>query len=108
VTRRDHAGFSSFLHEHRLGPADREAARAKEHACAAALGRIDERAPTEVVATEGSVVTNAEARLLEDLPAERGPLVGERNVEAARGCLEGGGEPCRPAADDEEVVRLAR
>jgi hypothetical protein len=61
-----------------------------------------------MVGTEGPVVTDVEARLLEDLPAERRPLVGERDVEPAGGCLDGGGEPCRPAADDEKVVRLAR
>jgi hypothetical protein len=60
-----------------------------------------------MIAAERAVVDDLEPGLLEDLAAERGSLVDERDVEAARARLDGGGEPCRPAADDEEVVRLA-
>jgi hypothetical protein len=54
------------------------------------------------------VVAHAQSGLLEDLPAEGRPLVDERDLEPGAGALDGGGEPCRPAADDEEVVRLSR
>jgi hypothetical protein len=60
-----------------------------------------------VVAAERAMVAHAQARLPEDLAAERRALVDDCDVQPERGGLDGGGEPCRAAADDEEVVRLA-
>ena len=70
------------------------------------LGRVDQRPPAQVVAAERAGVAHDEPRLLEDLPAEGRPLVDERDREAERGGLGGSREPGRPAADDEQVVRL--
>jgi hypothetical protein len=57
-----------------------------------------------VVVPERTRVAHAEARLLEDLTAECRPLVDERDVKIELCRLDGGGEPGRPAADDEEVI----
>ena len=86
--------------------------RSRRRSCAAAavrrdaLGRLDQRAPAQVVAAERRAGRGPRSRrLLVDLAAERRALVDERDLEAAPGGLGGGGEPGGPAADDEEVVR---
>jgi hypothetical protein len=100
----------ALLEQHDGGADDRDRARPQKQARARALGGVDQHPAAAVVDAELAGIRDAEprARLLEDLAAEGRPLVDKRDREAVGGRLNGGGEPCRAAADDEEIrnVRL--
>ena len=90
--------------------ADRDRARPEQQPGAGALGSLDQLAAAEEVGSERLRIGDAKARagLLEDLAAERGPLVDEADREAGRGRLGSRREPRGSAADDEDVVGLCR
>jgi hypothetical protein len=70
------------------------------------LRRVDELAAARVVATEPTRARDAKAwaGLLEDLPAERGSLVDDRDREPSRGRLHPRCQPGRASADHQNVV----
>jgi hypothetical protein len=107
--RLDGGGVPAFLEQDDRCPGDRDRARPQEHARARALGGVDQLATAAVVGAELARIRDPEpgARLLEDLAAESRPLVDERDRQSDRGRLDGGGEPRRAAADDEEIGSAA-
>jgi hypothetical protein len=96
----------TLLDEHRVGAAQRDAARGQQQPGARPLGGLDQLAAAEMISPQRARVAHEQPRLLVDLPAERRPLVDEPDLEAEPGGLVDGGEPGGPAADDEQVVAL--
>jgi hypothetical protein len=96
--------------EHDRRAPDRHGARPREQLDTRPLRRPRELAAAQVVAAERLGPRDAEARagLLEDLPAEGRPLVGEGDAQPGESRLGAGGEARRPAADDKEVDRAAQ
>jgi hypothetical protein len=99
----------ALLDEDDRGAADRDRARAGPELGTRALGGLDQLPAAEIVPAEGGRVSDDEpgAGLLEDLAAEGWTFVDDRDREAGVRRLGAGGEPCRPAADDEEIDAAA-
>jgi hypothetical protein len=108
ASRVDRARVLALLDEHDRGSANRDGARPRQEACTRPLGRLDQRAAPDVVASEHARVGDAEADpgLLEDLAAEGRPLVDDGDVKTGRCSLRARGEPGGAAADDDQVVGL--
>ena len=87
TARRDLARTLALGDEHRLGAAQRDAARPEQERRSGGLGCVDQRPSTPVIPAERAVVPHRQPGLLEDLPAERRPLVGEGDRAAERGGL---------------------
>ena len=82
--RRDRARSLALGDEHRLGAAQRDAARSEQQRRAGCLGRVDQRPSAPVIPRRARGVPHRQPGLLEDLPAERRPLVDERDRARAR------------------------
>jgi hypothetical protein len=98
----------ALLEEHDRRAVDRYRTRLREQARTRPFGRFDERPPAAEVGAELVRSRDPEPRagLLEDLPAQGRPLIDERDRQTGGCRLDGGGEPRRAAADDEEIGRL--
>ncbi len=107
--RADRPRPRALLEQHDGVACDRDGARTGHQPGAAPLDRLDQRTAALVVAAECGRVLDLEPRaeLLVDLTPERDPLVDHADRQAGTGRHGTGGEPCGPAADDEEVVALS-
>ena len=100
--------MTAFLEQHHLGALDRKGARARQQRRPPTAPRVEQLTAADEILPERRGARDAEARawLLEDLPAERQPLVDERRPRGRVCSLHSCRETGRAAADHENVVLM--